>query len=98
MVNKAELCRELAYKLKCSSSTAKDFINTTIELIWELLLEWKDISLIWLWKFSIVKRGAKKWVNPRTLEPLQVPWYTTVKFKVWKPLNDKVKNKYPITK
>ena len=91
MVNKRDIAIAASKTLDCSIEAAQDILNTYLSIIQEELLQGKDVNLVWFWKFSIVKRAAKKWVNPRTKESIIVPAYSTVKFKVSVPFNNKVK-------
>lgn len=94
MINKRNFSLSLARKLDMPHSTCKTILDKFIEVMEESIMDWQDISLLGLGRFSLMKRKPKKWINPRTLESIQTPWYTTMKFKVWKPLRDKIKNKF----
>lgn len=91
MVNKRDIAIAASKEMDCSIETAQDILNTYLGIIQEELLQGKDVNLVGFGKFSIVKRAAKKWVNPRTKESIVVPAYSTVKFKVSVPFNNKVK-------
>lgn len=96
MVNKREIAIAASKTLDCSIETAQDILNTYLGIIQQEILNGKDVNLTWFGKFSIIKRGAKKWVNPRTKESIIVPAYSTLKFKVSVPFNQKVKTNFPV--
>lgn len=96
MVNKREIAAEAAKQLDCSIETAQDIFNTYLSIIQKELLQGKDVNLVGFGKFSIVKRASKLWVNPRTQQSILVPAYSTLKFKVSVPFNNKVKELFKI--
>lgn len=96
MVNKREIAIAASKAMDCSIETAQDILNTYLGIIEQEILNGKDVNLVGFGKFSIVKRAAKKWVNPRTKESILVPAYSTVKFKVSVPFNDKVKRQFKV--
>lgn len=95
MVNKREIAIAASKTLDCSIETAQDILNTYLGIIQQEILNGKDVNLTWFGKFSIVKRASKKWVNPRTQESIMVPAYSTLRFKVSVPFNNKVKLNFP---
>ena len=97
MVNKREIAIAAAKALDCSIETAQDILNTYLGIIQQEILNGKDVNLTWFGKFSITKRAAKRWVNPRTKESITIPAYSTLKFKVSVPFNQKIKAEFPLS-
>jgi len=52
-----------------------------------------EISLIGFGNFSVSKVAARAGRNPRTQEPMQMPAYNQVKFKIGQKLKDAVNPK-----
>lgn len=81
MITRQVIIKDLADKLKCDINVSKDITNAFIDLLSEYLIEWQDVNLPWVWKFARVKRSTKKWINPRTMEVIQVPEYYTIRYR-----------------
>lgn len=93
-MNKRQFAATVAVKFRTSIANALEMIDWFTSLIEENLISGKEVNLQWFGKFNIVTRSWRNWVNPRTMEKIQVPWYTTVHFKVWSSLKRSIQNKF----
>lgn len=93
-MNRRQLIVELATAFHTSQANAWDMLDTFVSVIEKWLLEWQEVNLYWFGSFSVATRASKKWINPRTMESITVPWYSTPRFKASKNLKTKIRNKF----
>ena len=93
-MNKKQFIKELANNLETSSANANDILDVVFNTITDCLLSGQEVNLHWFGKFTVAKRNAKAWINPRTKEPMQIAWYHTPTFKAWTPLKKTIKQKF----
>lgn len=93
-MNKRQLVTELAKSFGVNQSEATSLLDAFVSVIEKMLLEWQEVNIHWFGKFQIIKRSARKWVNPQTKAPIDIAAYSTPTFKAWKPFKDKIKNKF----
>jgi nucleoid DNA-binding protein len=82
----------LAERTKSSQKDSRIVIDSVFSIIIEKLSNWIPVDIFWFWKFVVSKRAEKKWVNPRTWEPMVHKPYHAVTFKWWKKLKTSVRN------
>lgn len=90
-MNKTELINAVAEKAGLSKVQAKGAIDATINTIMEQLQQGDKVSLIGFGTFAVSEKTARKGVNPRTKEVIEIPARKSVKFKAGAELNDVVK-------
>lgn len=90
-MNKTELINVVAEKAGLSKVQAKGAIDATINTIMEQLQQGDKVSLIGFGTFAVSEKTARKGVNPRTKEVIEIPARKSVKFKAGAELNDVVK-------
>ena len=93
-MNKKQFIKELANNLETSAANANDILDVVFNTITNCLLSWQEVNLHWFGKFTVAKRNAKAWINPRTKEPMQIAWYHTPTFKAWTPLKKTIRTKF----
>lgn len=93
-MNKKQFIKEVAQTLEVSMNDASDVIDVIFDTITDCLLSGQEVNLHWFGKFTVAKRNAKAWINPRTKEPMQIAWYHTPTFKAWTPLKKTIKQKF----
>lgn len=90
VVNRTELIEELSMKMGVSKAQAEKFLNTFIDTITSQLKKGNEVNITGFGKFRVAQRKARKGVNPKTREPMQIAASTSVSFKVGKTLKDSV--------
>lgn len=90
-MNKTELINAIAEKANLSKVQAKAALEATILTVTEQLAKGDKVTLIGFGTFSVSEKGARKGINPRTKETIEIPARKAVKFKAGAELNDVVK-------
>jgi len=90
-MNKTELINAIVEKANLSKVQAKAALEATILTVTEQLAKGDKVALIGFGTFSVSEKGARKGINPRTKETIEIPARKAVKFKAGAELNDVVK-------
>ena len=70
---------------------AKAALEATVNTISEELAKGEKVALIGFGTFAVAEKTARKGINPRTKEVIEIPARKSVKFKAGAELNDVVK-------
>ena len=73
---------------KCTKVEAEKVVDTFTASLIDAVGSGNEISLIGFGNFSVSEVAARTGINPKTKEPLQIPAYKQVKFKVGQKLKD----------
>ena len=87
-MNKSELVSAVAQKSQLSKVDAKKALDAVLESIGEELKNDGKVVLVGFGTFSVTERSARKGINPRTKEPIDIPAKKVVKFKAGSELSD----------
>lgn len=87
-MNKTELVNAIADKAALSKVDAKKALDAFIETIGEELKKGEKISLIGFGTYSIAEKAARKGINPRTKEEIDIPAKKVIKFKAGAELSN----------
>lgn len=90
-MNKTELINAIAEKANLTKVQAKSALEATINTISESLAKGDKVALIGFGTFAVAEKTARKGINPRTKEVIEIPARKAVKFKAGAELNDVVK-------
>lgn len=90
-MNKTELINAIAEKANLTKVQAKAALEATIKTISESLAKGDKVALIGFGTFGVSEKTARKGINPRTKEVIEIPARKAVKFKAGAELNDVVK-------
>ncbi len=90
-MNKTELINSIAEKADLTKVQAKAALEAAINTVMETLAKGEKIALIGFGTFDVTEKNARKGINPRTKEVIEIPARKTVKFKAGAELNDVVK-------
>lgn len=90
-MNKTELINAIAEKANLSKVQAKAALEAAINTVSEQLAQGDKVALIGFGTFAVAEKTARKGINPRTKEVIEIPARKTVKFKAGAELNDVVK-------
>ena len=80
-MNKSELVSAVAQKSGLSKVDSKKALDAVLESIGEELKNDGKVVLVGFGTFSVNERSARKGINPRTKEPIDIPAKKVVKFK-----------------
>ncbi len=90
-MNKKELVEALAGKLGGTKKEAEGFINNFVEVVSDTLGKEEEVKIMGFGTFKVMKRKARKGVNPQTGKKLKIPAKKVPKFVPGKELKDIVK-------
>jgi len=89
-MTKRELVTEIAYKMDVTKVLTEEFVNTFIEVVEDQVAIGYEVRLVGFGTFKPVQRKARKAINPKTLEPLEIPAKKVPKFVAGKDFKEKV--------
>ena len=92
-MNKTELVESMAQKTEGTKKATEESLNAMIDVITDALKKGDKVQLIGFGSFEVVKRAARKGLNPQTGEELKIPASKAPKFKPGKALKDSVNKK-----
>ena len=87
-MNKSELVSAVAQKSGLTKVDAKKALDAVLESIDEELKDGGKVVLVGFGTFSVTERSARKGINPRTKEPIDIPAKKVVRFKAGSVLSD----------
>ena len=90
-MNKTEFINAVAEQSGLSKVDSKKAVEAFIQTISNEMKEGGKISLLGFGSFSTTEKAARKGVNPRTKEVIDIPARKVVKFKAGAELTDKIK-------
>ncbi len=90
MMNKKALVAEVAKKAGTTKKTAQKVIDAFVEVVSDALAKGEKVRLVGFGSFVVKERAARKGVNPRTKEPINIPAKKVPKFIPGKNLRSKV--------
>ncbi len=90
-MNKTELINAIAEKAGLTKVQAKAALEAAINTVSEQLAKGDKVALIGFGTFSVAEKTARKGINPRTKEVIEIPARKAVKFKAGAELVDVVK-------
>lgn len=83
-----DLLKEIAFDVEMPVSKVKPIYDAVIKNICASLQGGESITIKGFGTFKVVERKAKKGVNPKTGEKINIPASKTVKFKVSKSFKE----------
>ena len=89
-MNKTDFINAVAEKAGLSKADAKKAIDAFVETVSNEMKEGGKIALLGFGTFSVSEKAARKGINPKTKEPIEIPARKVVKFKPGSELNEKV--------
>ncbi|HTN68364.1 MAG TPA: HU family DNA-binding protein [Dysgonamonadaceae bacterium] len=87
-MNKSELVSAVAQKTGLTQVDSKKTLDAILETIGEELKNDGRVVLVGFGSFSVTERKARKGINPRTKEPIDIPAKKVVRFKAGSVLSD----------
>lgn len=89
-VGRQELTKRIAQKTKLSQKQAGDVLEATLDTIREALRDGDEVRLVGFGSFKVRKSAARRGVNPRDRQPIEVPAKDRVRFSPGKELSEAV--------
>ncbi len=87
-MNKADFVKHIAEQHQCTQVEAEKSIDMFTSSVIDAIGKGNEISLIGFGNFSVSKVAGRTGRNPKTQEPMQIPAYNQVKFKIGQKLKD----------
>ena len=89
-MNKAELAEEVSGKTGLTKKVTQNVIDTVIETIGDTLSRGEKVTLVGFGTFQVASRKARRGVNPRTRESINIPAKKVPKFVPGKILKEEI--------
>ena len=89
-MNKAELVEEVANQTGLTKKTSRETVDAVISAITDSLAREERVTLVGFGTFQVVKRKARRGVNPQTRGTIQIPAKKIAKFIAGKGLREAV--------
>ena len=90
-MNKTEFINAVAEKSGLSKFDAKKAVAAFVETVSSELKEGGKVALLGFGSFSVAEKSARKGVNPKTKQPIEIPARKSVKFKAGAELTEIIK-------
>lgn len=90
-MNKTEFINAVAEKSGLSKIDAKKAVEAFVETVSSELKEGGKVALLGFGSFSVAEKSARKGVNPKTKQPIEIPARKSVKFKAGAELTEIIK-------
>ena len=90
-MNKTEFINAVAEKSGLSKVDAKKAVEAFVETGSSELKEGGKVALLGFGSFSVAEKSARKGVNPKTKQPIEIPARKSVKFKAGAELTEIIK-------
>ena len=90
-MNKTEFINAVAEKSGLSKVDAKKAVEAFVETVSSELKEGGKMALLGFGSFSVAEKSARKGVNPKTKQPIEIPARKSVKFKAGAELTEIIK-------
>lgn len=90
-MNKTEFINAVAKKSGLSKVDAKKAVEAFVETVSSELKEGGKVALLGFGSFSVAEKSARKGVNPKTKQPIEIPARKSVKFKAGAELTEIIK-------
>ena len=90
-MNKTEFINAVAEKSGLSKVDAKKAVEAFVETVSSELKEGGKVALLGFGSFSVAEKSARKGVNPKTKQLIEIPARKSVKFKAGAELTEIIK-------
>ena len=90
-MNKTEFINAVAEKSGLSKVDAKKAVEAFVETVSSELKEGGKVALLGFGSVSVAEKSARKGVNPKTKQPIEIPARKSVKFKAGAELTEIIK-------
>jgi len=80
-MNKTEFIGAVAQKAGLTKTSAKKVVDAFVSTVEDAVKKGDKVALLGFGSFSVVKKAARKGVNPKTKKSINIPARKVVKFK-----------------
>lgn len=80
-MNKADLVNRVSDQTKTPKVVIENFLNSTLDVIVNTVKKGEDVRLVDFGTFCVLKRRARKGVNPQTKSEMTIPARKLPKFR-----------------
>lgn len=87
-MNKTEFINAISEKSGLSKADSKKAIEAFVETVSSQLKEGDKVALLGFGSFSVSDKPARKGINPKTKQPIDIPARKVAKFKAGAELSD----------
>jgi DNA-binding protein HU-beta len=91
MVNKDDLIDQTTNVTRLARKNVEEVINTFLDLVIDKISMEEKVNLTGFGSFEAKDRKGRRGVDPRTLEPIEIPTVKVAKFKPGKTMKEGVK-------
>ena len=92
-MTKAELVNKIAEMTGFTKKDTERFVDAFITVVTDSLKKGEEVNIVGFGKFAVSHRKARKGVNPRTGETIEIPAKDVPVFRPGKKLKDAVAGK-----
>jgi nucleoid DNA-binding protein len=92
-VGRQELTRRVAQKTQLSQKQVAEVLEATLDSVREALQSGDEVRLVGFGSFKVRTSAARRGVNPRDRQPIEVPAKERVRFSPGKELSEAVLKK-----
>lgn len=90
-MNKTEFISAVSEKSGLSKVDAKKAVEAFVETVSQELKAGGKVALLGFGSFTVAEKAARKGVNPKTKQPIEIAARKSVKFKAGAELTDQIK-------
>ena len=90
-MTKRELVEELSRRTSISKRQAESFLNAFTDVVTDTVKTGEKVSVTGFGVFDLGKRAARRGVDPRTQEEIQIPEMKMPRFRAGKRLKEAVR-------
>ena len=90
-MDKAELVQQVADQTRVTKKVSREAVDAVTSATTDSLAREEKVTLVGFGTFQLMKRKARRGVNPQTRETIQIPAKKVPKFKAGKSLRETVR-------
>lgn len=91
MVNKDDLIEKVTNATRLTHKDVEEVVSAFLEQIIEILSMGEKVNLTGFGAFEVKERKGRRGVDPRSLQPMEIPTVRVAKFRAGKTLKESVK-------
>ncbi len=92
-MNKTDLVECMAAEAGISKEAAKSALNAFTKATVESLAKGESVTIVGFGTFKVSERKARTGINPKTMQPIEIPAARVVRFKAGNDMDERVNAK-----